>query len=336
MHLKNILLRGPNWVGDAVLSVPAMKALRANFPSAELTLLVRPWVAGVFTSASFVDRIWVEPKPSGPGDWWRLTREIRRRHFDLALLFPNSFESAAMVLLGGVPQRVGYATEGRGLLLTKRIRIREARHHQVDYYLQLARAIAPDTGAPSTEIQASVQEREQARRLLVSAGIARDRRFLVINPGAAYGSAKRWGTDRFAEAADVLAAEFDLDVAIVGSERERSIGEEVRGRMRRGAAVLNGETSLETLLGVIAESALVLTNDSGPMHISAALGVPTVAVFGPTDDIVTGPCGPRSRVVREPVDCSPCMLRECPIDHRCMTRVTAEAVCRAAREVLGA
>jgi heptosyltransferase-2 len=337
--LMKILMRGPNWVGDAVLAIPAMKAVRAQYPDAEITLLVRPWVAGVFSSAPFIDRVWSEPRPSGVLDWIRISRSIRAKRFDLGLLFPNSFESAAMLFLGRVRQRVGYATDGRGWLLTKSIRPRSERRgnerrHQVYYYLDLASAVSAAIDHPSIEIDASADERSQARKLLLSAGITPERKFLVLNPGAAYGAAKRWGEDRFAEAGDALALELGMDVAIVGSEVERSIAERIQGLMRSRVAVLNGRTSLETLIGIIAESSLVLTNDSGPMHIAAALGIPTVAVFGPTDDIATGPYGPRTRIVKEPVDCSPCMLRECPIDHRCMTRVSADAVARAARELI--
>jgi heptosyltransferase-2 len=334
MALNKILLRGPNWVGDAVLAIPAMKAIRGAYPEAEITLLVRPWVAGVFSSAPFIDRVWSEPRPAGLIDWLRISGSIRARGFDLALLFPNSFESAAMAFLGRVPQRVGYATDGRGWLLTHAVKPTAPARHQVHYYLELASAVSAPVDHPSIEIQASPEEKSQARKLLASTGIAGDRKFLVLNPGAAYGSAKRWGEDRFAEAGDALASEFDMDVVIVGSETERSIAERIQGWMRSRVAVLNGKTSLETLIGVISESSLVLTNDSGPMHIGAALGVPTVAVFGATDDVVTGPWGRRTRIVKEPVDCSPCMLRECPIDHRCMTRVSANAVAGAARELL--
>jgi heptosyltransferase-2 len=337
MPLNKILLRGPNWVGDAVLAIPAMKAVRDAYPQAEITLLVRPWVAGVFSSAPFIDRVWSEPRPAGLMDWMRLSRSIRTKGFDLALLFPNSFESAAMTFFGRVPQRVGYATDGRGWLLTHAVKPTKrdaAARHQVHYYLKLAAAVSAPVDHPSIEIEASPEEKSQARKLLASAGIAPDRKFLLLNPGAAYGSAKRWGEDRFAEAGDALASEFDMDVVIVGSETERSIAERVQGLMRSRVAVLNGKTSLETLIGVISESSLVLTNDSGPMHIGAALGVPTVAVFGATNDIVTGPWGRRTRIVKEPVDCSPCMLRECPIDHRCMTRVSVDAVARAARELM--
>jgi heptosyltransferase-2 len=334
MPLNKILMRGPNWVGDAVLAIPAMKAVRERFPEAEITLLVRPWVAGVFTSAPFIDRVWSEPRPAGWTDWMRLARGIREKNFDVALLFPNSFESAAMVFLGRVRQRVGYATDGRSWMLTQSIKPNTEKRHQIHYYLDLAAALSAPVDHLSIEIEASPEEKSQARKLLASAGIPPGRSFLVLNPGAAYGSAKRWGEERFAEAGDVLASELGIDVAIIGSEKERSIAERIQSLMRSRVAVLNGRTSLETLVGVISESSLVLTNDSGPMHIAAALGIPTVAVFGPTEHFATGPFGPRTRIVREPVDCSPCMLRDCPIDHRCMTRVSAGAVVEAARELL--
>ena len=336
MPLKKILMRGPNWVGDSILAIPAMKAVRARFPDAEITLLVRPWVAGVFKAAPFINRLWTEPRPAGIGDWMRITSSIRKNRFDMALLFPNSFESAAMIFLGRVPQRVGYGTDGRRWLLTNSLKPVREKRHQIHYYLDLAGAVSANVDQPSIAIEATTEERTQASRLLASSGIAADRHFLVLNPGAAYGSAKRWSEEGFADAGDTLAEEMDLDVVIIGSEVERTIAESIQRRMRSRVAVLNGQTSLETLIGVISGSSLVLTNDSGPMHMAAALGVPTVAVFGATDDVVTGPWGPHARVVKEPVECSPCMLRECPIDHRCMTRVSADAVCRAAREVLRA
>ena len=155
-----------------------------------------------------------------------------------------------------------------------------------------------------------------------------------MNPGAAYGSAKRWHKDRFAKTAEILAAELDLHIALIGSEAERSVAEQTAAQIRRKTAVLNGMTSLETLIGVLAESSLMITNDSGPMHIAAALGIPTIAVFGSTDDRVTGPLGPKTRIVKHPVNCSPCLLRQCPIDHRCMTQITAADVCKAAQELV--
>jgi heptosyltransferase-2 len=333
-RVRKILIRGPNWVGDSVLAIPAMKAVRARFPDAEITLLVRPWVAGLFSSAPFVDKVWAEEKPAGLADWIRITRQMRTLEFDLALLLPNSFESALMMFLGRVPQRVGYATDGRQWMLTNPVTAKAKSGHQVNYYMDLAKVLSAKTDRPSIEIEATTQERENARALLATEGIARGSRFLVLNPGAAYGSAKRWHEDRFADVADKLAAELDLQVAIIGSEAERPIATEIRFRLKRKTALLSGRTSLETLIGVLAESSLMITNDSGPMHIAAALGVPTVAIFGSTDETVTGPYGPRTRIVKHPVDCSPCLLRECPIDHRCMNLVTVDDVCRAAKELI--
>jgi heptosyltransferase-2 len=334
MQVDKILIRAPNWVGDAVLAIPAMKAVRNRFPEAKITLLVRPWVAGLFTSAPFIDDVWSERKPTGPSAWTRIMKTIRSRRFDLGVLFPNSFESALMMYLGGVPQRVGYATDGRRWMLTDSVKPSGAAMHQIQYYLDLVKLLTTAAGAPSIEIQATATERDDARRLLRAAGIADGSPFLILNPGAAYGSAKRWHDVRFARAADILCVELGLSAALIGSEAERPIAQQIAASMQVPAAVLAGKTSLETLIGVVAESSLMITNDSGPMHIAAALGIPTVAVFGSTDERVTGPCGPRTRVVKHPVECSPCLLRECPIDHRCMNAVGVEDVCKAARELL--
>src|SRR5690348_281825 len=160
--MKKILIRGPNWVGDAVLGIPAMKAVREHFPEAEITVFVRPWVAGLFTAAPFVDTVWSEPKPSGVGDWTRISRSIRDRGFDLALLFPNSFESALMMFLAGIPRRIGYATDARGWMLTKSIKPADDARHQIYYYMDLVKILSTATttpSPPSVEINATSQER---------------------------------------------------------------------------------------------------------------------------------------------------------------------------------
>jgi heptosyltransferase-2 len=334
MQLKKILLRAPNWIGDTAVATPAMKAIRAKYPAAEISVLVRPSVTGFFASAPYVDRVWTEPRPSGVRDWLQVMLQVRQQRFDLAVLFPNSFESAAMVFLGRVPHRVGYAMDSRGFMLTRKIQGVRRKIHQVDYYLKLAEAVGADISKPSMDITARPEDRTNARKLLAASGIPRDANFMILSPGAAFGAAKRWGDHQFAEAADKLAEEFGLKVAIIGSEGERSISNSIQQHMKHESVILNGKTSLETLIGLIAESGLLLGNDSGPVHLAAALGIPTVAVFGATDYIVAAPYSPRGRAVREPVECSPCWLRECPIDHRCMTRVTPEMVCAAAREVL--
>ena len=333
-NIEKILIRGPNWVGDAVLAIPALKAVRERFPRAEITLLVRPWVAGLFSSAPYVDRVWSVKRPTTLKNWVRITRDIRGRRFDLALLLPNSFESALMMFMGRVRQRIGYATDGRRWMLTDAVTKASEPRHQIHYYLELAKALSAATDRPSIAIEATPLERDSARRLLAAEGIPVSAPFLVLNPGAAYGSAKRWHQERFAKVADNLAAEMGLHVALIGSEVEGAVANRICESMTRRTAVLNGKTSLETLIGVLAESTLMITNDSGPMHMAAALGIPTVAIFGPTDETTTGPYGPLTRVVKHAVECSPCLLRECPIDHRCMNAVTVDEVCRAARELV--
>src|SRR5437867_7126550 len=246
MCVDKILIRGPNWVGDAVLAIPAMKAIRAHFSDAEITLLVRPWVSGLFTSLPFIDKVWSEPRPSRLLDWSRITREIRRRRFDLALVFPNSFESALMIFLGGVPRRVGYATDFRAWMLTNAVVPGPESPHQVHYYLDLVKSLSADTGQPSIEIEATSEERARARRLLNAEGIPYGAPFLVLNPGATFGSAKRWHEDRFAEVAEILAREVSLNVVIIGSLGERLIAEHIRERMKSCGAVSSGKTSLET------------------------------------------------------------------------------------------
>jgi heptosyltransferase-2 len=217
MQLKKILLRAPNWVGDSAVATPAIKAIRARFPDAEITVMVRPSVAGVFASARYVDRVWSEPKPSGLREWMRITRAVRQQHFDLAVLFPNSFESAAMVFLGGVRQRVGYAMDSRGWMLTHRVPGEKRKVHHVNYYLELAKAVSADVSKPSMEITARQEDRTNARKLLAVSGIPLEQRFMILSPGAAFGAAKRWGDQQFAEAADKLAEEFKLAVVIIGS-----------------------------------------------------------------------------------------------------------------------
>jgi heptosyltransferase II len=334
MQLKKILLRAPNWVGDSAVASPAMRAIRAKFPDAEITVMVRPSVTGVFASADFVDHVWTEPRPAGIREWFRIALEVRRRRFDMAVLFPNSFESAAMVFIGGVRQRIGYSMDSRGWMLTRRIPGEKRKVHHVNYYLELAKAVSADVSNPTMQMTARAEDRAKARKLLAASGIPSDKDFMVLSPGAAFGAAKRWGDHQFAAAADTLAEEFKLAVVIIGSEGERSISDSIRNFMKVPPVILNGKTSLETLIGLIAESKLMLGNDSGPVHLASALGIPAVAVFGATDYIVAAPYGPRGRAVHVPVECSPCWLRECPIDHRCMTRVSPEMVCDAAREVL--
>ena len=336
MQFRKILVRATNWVGDAVMSVPALQALRERFPDAKISILARPWVSGLYGREPFCDELIPYEAPKGwqgLGDKLSVAAQLRARNFDCAILLQNAFEAAALARMAGIPVRIGYARDGREWLLSQPIpvpRPDETPRHQRFYYLELLkRAKIIDSYETDGVIRlagasaAANTGRERFRQVSISGPV------IGVSPGAAYGGAKRWLPERFAQAAVHIARERDATVAVFGAKEEFQICEAVRqsvialdGRSMNFA----GATSLADFIEMAAACKAFLTNDSGPMHIASALGIPTVAVFGATDHVATGPTGLLSRIVREPVDCSPCLLRECPIDHRCMTRVTAERV----------
>jgi heptosyltransferase II len=338
-----ILIRAANWIGDAIMSLPALRAVRQRFPDAEITVCAKPWVSALYEGERSIDRVMAIEGASGAVDWaakWNLTGRLRRGNFDLAVLFPNSFESAAVVCLAGVKRIIGYARDGRSLLLSDAIplpKTGEIARHECFYYLELLRRAGLIETLPEVaeirldgigDLRAKGEERFE--KLGVKLPV------IGVSPGAAYGSAKRWLPERFAESAARLAAEPGWaspgSVAVFGSTAEKAMCEEVA--RAAGGRNFAGTTALREFIEMTAACRVFLTNDSGAMHIASALGVPSVTVFGPTDEMATGPLGSVARLVREPVDCAPCLLRECPIDHRCMTRVTADRVVLAARQLL--
>lgn len=309
------------------MSLPALRAVRQRFPDAKITVLAKPWVSALYEDERSIDHLIALQGPK-----WDLIRRLRRGKFDLAVLFPNSFGSAAVLRLAGVKRIVGYARDGRSLLLTDAISVPEAGEipaHQRFYYLELLRRaglIQAIPNVPDIRLDgfAGLCAKGEARFKVQSVKLP----VIGVSPGAAYGSAKRWLPERFAESAARLAAELAGSVAVFGSADEKTMCESVaRAANGRNFA---GTTTLREFIEMTAACRVFLTNDSGAMHIASALGVPSVTVFGPTDETATGPLGPGARLVREPVDCAPCLLRECPIDHRCMTRVTSDQVVQAA------
>jgi heptosyltransferase-2 len=315
---ERVVVRAPNWIGDVVLSLAAVRDLRRNFPRARMEVLARPWVADLYRAVPEVDAVRI-------GRGVRADAAALRGAFDAAVLLPNSIGSALPVWMAGIAQRWGYATDGRGPLLTRAPRVppQVRGRSQVYYYrAMLAGAGLRVSATPDVSLVCPPEWREGADRLLTGdAG----RPWIGVNPGAFYGTAKRWLPERFAAVADTLAGR-GAQVALVGGPAERPVAEAIAAQMTAPARVLCGETTLPELVGVLARLRLLVTNDSGPMHLAAALGVPVVAVFGPTDWRETHPVGDGHTIVRVPVHCSPCGLRECPIDHRCMRRVTVDRV----------
>jgi heptosyltransferase-2 len=325
LDFSNILVRATNWVGDAVMSLPALRAIRERFPTARISILAKPWVADLYGRESFIDEIILYSGQSP----WRTGHELRTRRFDCAILLQNAFEAAWIAWLARIPTRIGYKRDGRQLLLTRSVDVPkpgEIPRHERFYYLELLRRAGLIDALPAGEAI-------RLRRGVAGNG----KRIIGVSPGAAYGTAKRWLPERFAQSAGTLATVRGASIAIFGTKGERDLCEEV-ARLLNGHHVTNyaGQTTLAQFIDLASGCELFLTNDSGSMHIATALGVPTVAIFGATDDTTTGPTGLNARVVRQPVDCSPCLLRECPIDHRCMTGVGADRVVTEALELLNA
>jgi heptosyltransferase-2 len=338
-----ILIRVPNWVGDAVMCIPALEAIRARWPDAEISLLGREWVSGLFQGQPWANRVLVfegTGRHRGVFGVERLARELRKENFDSAVLFQNAFQAAWLAWRAGVPQRIGYARDARSWLLTHPIQLAgpgEAPAHESYYYLELLRRAGWIEKLPEVkriQLQVSPEAMERAEEILEGAGVPGAPRVLrvAVAPGAAYGSAKCWPVERYAALADRLIAEFGADVILFGSGTEREVAGKIAAAMKRKAVQLAGETSIADLPALFASCDLFIGNDSGAMHVAAAVGLAVVAVFGPTDPEGTAPMTPRHTVVKQKVACSRCFLRHCPIDHRCMTRVEVDAVYAAARD----
>ena len=335
------LVRAVNWLGDAVMCVPALREVRAAFPDDEIVIVARPWVADLYAREPFCDRIIAYPKDAGVRGKWSLATALREERFDRAILLQNAFDAALIGWLARAKERVGYARDGRSFLLTKPVErplAGEIPEHQRFYYLELLRRAGVIDELPECadiRLGGVPQAKENGRSLWAALGLPQGP-WIGVSPGAAYGGAKRWLPERFAAAAERLADDLGARVAIFGSPAEADLAADIANRIGARAYALAGQTSLSDYIDLAATCSVYLTNDSGPMHVAAALGVPTVAVFGATDHIATGPSASWAKVVRQPVECSPCLLRECPIDHRCMTGVSVERVVREAHALLSA
>jgi heptosyltransferase-2 len=340
-----ILVRATNWVGDAVMSIPALRAIRGRWPTAEIAILARPWVADLYGGQGYADRILVyDNKREHKGFWGRerLARALREENFDVAVLFQNAFDAAWIAWRARIPERIGYARDGRSWLLTRAIRppaTGEKPDHEVYDYLELLRRAGWLERLPQVdEISIAIAEadRKKALERLSAAGVREKAIRIAFASGAAYGSAKCWEPERYAALADRLIAEFDADVILFGAPQESGMAARVIGAMRGRLCNLVGATKIGDLPALLSTCRLFIGNDSGAMHVAGAAGVPVIGIFGPTDPEGTRPITPQFTLIREPVECSPCFLRKCPIDHRCMTRISVDRVFQAAQLLLAA
>jgi heptosyltransferase-2 len=343
--IKRVVVRGTNWVGDAVMSVPALRALRQLLPQAHITLATRPWAEGLFSDADFIDELLLyERRPRDVRAVLRQTREWRRRRFDLAVLFQNAFEAALIAAGARVPLRLGYATDNRRALLTHPLSLPAWRgeRHEVFYYLNIISELERllygtnkvEQQAPAFALHVSLARQAEAREMLAAHGANLARPLVALCPGSTNSRAKRWPTESFAALADQLIEEAGADVALVGAVDELEVSMEVSAAMRHQPVMLTGQTSLAQAVAVLSLADALVTNDTGPAHIAAALERPVLVIFGPTDPRTTRPFSPTAEMIRRPPDCAPCMLRDCPIDHRCMTAITPAEVFARTRALL--
>nr|WP_320115684.1 lipopolysaccharide heptosyltransferase II [uncultured Desulfuromonas sp.] len=330
---RRIVVRGTNWIGDAVMTTPALSALRACYPETEIVMLANPLVAELFRVHPAIDRVMVYDRKGshkGVRGFLAMANELRREKFDIAVLLQNAIEAALLAFAAGIPCRAGYTTDGRRLLLNAPVSVTAADKllHHTDYYLQLLRRLGIEGGDGRLCLAIDQQEQAWAESVLGN------NRIIALNPGAAYGSAKRWIPERFAEVADQLAERYQARILLTGGPGETEIGQDIATAMNHAVINMVGQTTVRQMMALLANSSLLVTNDSGPMHVASAFDIPIVAVFGSTDHTTTCPASERVRIVRKDTECAPCLLRQCPTDHRCMTAIEASDVIEAACELL--
>lgn len=348
-----LLVRTPNWIGDAVMCLPALRELRRVLPQAELVLVARPWVSEVFPLDELRCRLIAydtRNQHRGLLGRWRMAAHLRREKFSAAILFQNALDAAVLAALSGIPIRAGYARQGRGPLLTHPVAVPrggEILPHEAHYYLELLRRLGLISQFPEvTQILLPTTDsgRATARKRIekffhqnssLPAGWKAEGGLLVgVSPGASFGTAKRWPAERFADLSRRLNEQWGAISIFFGSPEESLLVESILPQAGKAALSLAGKTSLKEFIQLVQGCDLYVTNDTGAMHVVAALGVPTLAIFGPTDEQGTRPLGPHVELLTGTADCRPCKLRHCPIDHRCMTSISAEEVLHAARSCL--
>lgn len=330
-----IAVRAPNWIGDVILSTPALESLRKNCPRAHIWIVARDKVQDLYTHFDFIKGIIPLPELKRLKNIRDSVQKIKEYNFDIGLLLTNSFSSAFLFYFAKIPQRWGYNRDYRGLLLTKGVPVKNSKNsfHQVNYYQNLISGLGLQTSPPELFLPLSSEEKNWAKKKLDSLGYEPSKPLVILSPGAFYGSSKRWPTSKFAKLASMLQEKNRAEILIQGSADEAKLAGAIASSMKKKPINITGIT-LRQLAGITSFANLFITNDTGPMHMANALRVPVIAVFGPTDPRVTGPFHQPSAVIKKDVPCWPCSYRECPFDHRCMEEIDPEEVFYASRNFL--
>jgi heptosyltransferase-2 len=340
----SVLVLAPNWLGDAVMALPAVSDVRRRFPSARLVVAARRAVADIFHLVPFVDEL---VTLQWSGTWWQRrvfaadAGRLRQLGADLAIVLPNSFAAAWLARRAAIPDRWGYDSDMRSGLLSRVVRRPKGGLHQGAYYQYLTRALGIESGPLEPAVTMSDGASAAARQQLLGRGWDGVRPVIVFAPGAAYGTAKRWMPSYVARVATDLVRQREATCVMVGSPGDASTVRDVVSAVEADARLhvidMTGQTTIEMLAGLLSTATACLSNDSGAMHLAAAVGTPLVALFGPTREKETAPLtrsGRRAEVLTHEAWCRPCMLRECPIDHRCMTGITPDRVYAALTSLL--
>jgi heptosyltransferase-2 len=335
--IERVLIRGTNWIGDVVMTLPALAAIRMTWPVAKLFVLAKPWVAEVYRRSSDVDEVILFEEPgrhAGIGGKWRLAAELRRYRFDCAILLQNAIEAAIIARLAGIPFRAGYNTDGRGFLLTHSVGRTSAIRgvHQIDYYIEMVRALGCLPAGRSVHLRRD--DNGVSEKFFNEWGIRTGHPLIGLAPGAAFGPAKKWYPERFAAVVDRLIDDTGAQAILFGSGGDRESTTEVRKNARHPLIDIAGRTNLGEAIALISRCDLFISNDTGLMHIAGALGIPMIAIFGSTNPKTTSPTGEANIVIHRDVPCSPCLKPICPTDFRCMDLIGVDEVYRAARELM--
>jgi len=338
---RRILVNLPAWVGDCVMATPTLRAIRQTWPDARITYLLTPYVAGIAGGLPFHDDLLYyrgrHPATGRKISLWSTVKSVRAGDYDMGVLLNNSFREALLMRLGRVRRRVGYDRDGRGLLLTDRLlAYREdgkfLPQPMVRYYMGVAHYLGCRNGDFRPELATTPEDRAAAAALLRKHGVDPEKPYIVINPGAAFGSAKMWAPQKYAQVADELSRRGDRQAVIVCGPQERAVAKAIYDAQKSRAGVANfmdEATDLGTTKAVVQGAGMLVGNDSGLRHFGIAFDKPVVTIFGPTEPVWTECDHPKEIQLRARVPCGPCMLRTCPLDHRCMKLIEPELVLRA-------
>ena len=338
--IDRLLIRSTNWIGDAVMTTPAVRAIRRSFPGTHITMLTKPWVVPVFAHSPHVDDLIIydeNGRHRGTGGTIRLAKELRKSSFDAAILLQNAIEAALIAFMAGIPKRIGFDTDARCCLLTHPVRCTKAVKsiHQTGYYLKIVEGIGGIAKDQRLELHLSQADITHAGMILREKGINVNATVIGLNPSATFGPAKQWFPERYAALGDRLHKKTGAQILIFGGPSDRDLGRTIAEMMDAPALDMSGRTSLGEAMALIDRCNAFVTNDSGLMHVAAALDTPLVAVFGSTNSTTTSPFSPTSRIVQEPIACSPCMKPICPLGHMdCMRRVSVEMVAETVESLL--